>query len=96
VADESMHVISQLPLILKGIYVDGWDPNQPLSQAQTIDEFLYDIRNNTQRAAGADFADDETAKKKIRAVFTALKEFIDEGELDHLRDELPKEIAEMV
>lgn len=96
IPDESMHIISQLPLLLKGIYVDGWDFKQPLSKAQTFDDFLYDVRNTTERGAGGDFADDESARTKVTAVFNALKEFVDEGELQHLRDGLPKEIAEVI
>jgi uncharacterized protein (DUF2267 family) len=96
IPDESLHIISQLPLILKGLYVDGWDINEPLSEAKTFDEFLFDIRNNTETNAGIDFANDELARKKITIVFSALKEFVSEGELDHIRDELPKEIAEIV
>ncbi|HEV8286179.1 MAG TPA: DUF2267 domain-containing protein [Chitinophagaceae bacterium] len=96
IPDESLHIISQLPLILKGLYVDGWDINEPLSEAKTFDEFLFDIRNNTETSASVDFANDELARKKITTVFSALKEFVSEGELNHIRDELPKEIAEIV
>ena len=95
VPDESLHIVSQLPLILKGIYVDGWNIYEPLSEAKTFDEFLYDIRNN-ERKADVDFTNYDLAKKKISAVFNALKKIISGGELDHFRDELPKELAEMV
>jgi uncharacterized protein (DUF2267 family) len=96
IPDDSLNIVSQLPLVVKGIYVDGWNINEPLLEAGTYDEFLYEIRYNTERRANTDFATDEMAKKKITAVFTALKEYIPEGELDHIRDELPKEVAEMV
>src|SRR6266404_6506613 len=96
VPDESLHIVSQLPLILKGMYVDGWDINEPLSEAKTFDEFLDNIRNNTEKNTGVDFSNNELAKKKIMVVFNALKEFISDGDLDNIRDELPKEIAELV
>src|SRR6266540_972683 len=44
IPDESLHLISQLPLILKGMYVDGWNVNEPLSEAKTFNEFLDEIR----------------------------------------------------
>jgi|SRR5688572_23673118 len=94
--DESMHVVSQLPMILKGMYVDGWDLHQPLSEAQTWDEFLFELRNHTARNADFDFANDEDARQKVSTVFTALKQYISEGELDHVRSSLPKEIAEVI
>jgi uncharacterized protein (DUF2267 family) len=92
---DTLHIISQLPLILKGIYVDGWELDQPLSEAETIDEFLELIRNFTPNAKN-DFANDEEAKEKIRIVFFALRQYVSEDEFDHVRDELPKEIAAMV
>ena len=96
IPDDSLHIVSHLPLVLKGMYVDGWTINEPLSEAQTLDEFLFDIRNNTERKANADFASDELARKKITAVLNALKQFISNGEMRHVRDELPREIAQMV
>src|SRR5262245_13480502 len=35
VPDESLQLISKLPLVLKGIYVDGWNICEPLSEART-------------------------------------------------------------
>lgn len=96
IPDESLHLISQLPVILKGIYVDGWAINEPLSEADTLDEFLFEIRNNVERRTYGDFANDELGRKKIIAVFNVLKEFDSEGELAYIRDDLPREIAEMV
>lgn len=96
IPDDSLQIVSQLPLVVKGIYVDGWNINEPLLEAQTYDEFLYELRYNTGRRADIDFANDELAKKKITAVFTSIKEYIPEQELDHIREELPKEVAEMV
>lgn len=93
---ESLHIVAQLPLVLKGVYVDGWDINEPLSEANSFEEFLFEIRNNTERRADIDFANDDLARKNITAVFTALKQFIAEGELDNIRDELPRDVAEMV
>ena len=96
IPDESLHIVSQLPLLLKGMYVDGWDIYEPISEAKTFDEFLNDIRDNTEGREGEDFDDDEQARKKIAAVFNVLKEFISDSELDYIHDELPKEVVEMV
>ena len=96
IPDDSLNIVSQLPLVVKGIYVDGWNINEPLLEAQTYDEFLYELRHNTVRRADIDFGNDDLAKKKITAVFTSLKEYIPAGELNHIREELPKEVAELV
>jgi uncharacterized protein (DUF2267 family) len=93
---ESLHLISQLPLILKGMYVDGWNINEPLSEAKTFNEFLDEIRYSDEQNVSSDFANDDLARKKIMIVFKALKKYIPDDELDQLRDELPKDVAEMV
>jgi uncharacterized protein (DUF2267 family) len=81
VPDESLQLVSKLPLILKGIYVDGWNIYEPLSEARTLDEFLFEVRNNSQGRAQLDFSNVELAKKKIVAVFNMLKQFVYDGEL---------------
>ncbi len=91
--EESMHLVSQHPLLLKGIYIDGWNISQPLSDSRTMDEFLLDLQR-TQPRGGTDFTDIETAKNKIRTVFNALRQYVDDGEYRHLITELPKEIAD--
>lgn len=95
VPEESMHLISQLPLILKGMYVDGWDISRPLSNARNMYEFMEEVRANTDRAADYDFGD-ENAVEKIRAVFTVLRQYVSEGEMNHVKHELPQEIAEEI
>jgi len=93
---ESLHIASQLPLVLRGVYVDGWELDEPVSEAETMDDFLGLVRNSAEATSKVDFADDEDATEKIRIVFIALRHYVSEDELDHVREELPKEIAEMV
>ena len=93
---ESLHIVSQLPLVLRGIYVDRWELDEPVSEAETMDEFLNLVRNSSEATSRVDFSDDEEAKEKIRIVFIALRHYVSEDELDHVREELPREIAEVV
>src|SRR5215216_2147075 len=94
--EQSMHLISQLPLILKGLYVDGWELSEKLSDSQTWEDFLFELRNAVPPSSGADFADDENARKIVAAFFSTLKQYVSDGELDHLRSQLPPMIAEVI
>ena len=96
VPDESLQLISKLPLIVKGIYVDGWNIYEPLSEAHTLDEFLFEIRSNSQGRAHLDFSNVELAKKKIIAVFKVLKQFVYEGELNDILRSVSREASEIV
>ena len=91
VPDESLQLVSKLPLLLKGIYVDGWSICEPLSEADTLDEFLFEIRSSSKGRAHLDFANGELAKNKIVTVFDALKQFLHEGELNDLVLNLSRE-----
>jgi uncharacterized protein (DUF2267 family) len=96
VPDESLQLISKLPLIVKGIYVDGWNICEPLSETRTLDEFLFEVRDNSQGRAHLDFSNVELAKKKIIAVFNVLKQFVYDGELADILRNLSRETNEIV
>ena len=95
VPDESLQLVSKLPLIVKGIYVDGWNICEPLSEADTLDQFLFEIRSNSQGRTYLDFANAELAKKKIVRVFRMLKQFVYEGELNDILLRLSTEASEI-
>ena len=89
VAEESMNLVAQLPMLLKGVYVDGWNINQEISKSKTFDDFLKDVRSMSNAPQASDFADDEVARTRIKAVFQALREYVSDGELVDIISELP-------
>jgi uncharacterized protein (DUF2267 family) len=93
--EESMHIISQLPMILKGIYVDGWKITKQLNNSETIEDFLNDIRSQNLRTAGRDFGDDQQARETVTAVLNVMKQYVDEGEINHIKQQLPEPLAEL-
>jgi uncharacterized protein (DUF2267 family) len=96
VPDESLQLISELPLIIKGLYVDGWNIYEPLSEVGTLDEFLIEVRGRSQGRAYFDFANDELAKKKIIKVLNILKQFVHGGELNDILHNLSSEAKQIV
>ena len=96
VPDESLQLISKLPLMIKGIYVDGWNICEPLSDARTLDDFLFEIRSHSQGRAHLDFSNVELAKKKIIAVFHILKQFVWDGELNDILRNASREASQIV
>jgi len=92
--EESMHLISQLPMILKGIYIDGWDISRPRNDADTLDEFLDDIRQYNPGFAGRDFGNNQQARENVKAVLRVMQNYVSKGEMNHIKEQLPKPIAE--
>ncbi len=86
--DESAQFSSQLPLLIRGIYFEGWDP-QPkpdkLSKADLMDAiheaFGHDPDVNPERVA--------------EAVFATIAAHVSRGEVDDVRAALPKALAEL-
>jgi uncharacterized protein (DUF2267 family) len=94
--EESMHLISQLPMVLKGVYVDGWDITAEMSRADTLEEFIDELRMHSDRTAGVDFGDDRQATDNARAVLKVMGKYVSPGEMEHIKGQLPKEVAELL
>lgn len=93
--EQSMQLVSQLPMLLEGMYVDGWKITKARTESVTLEEFMNDLRSEDP-AAGHDFANDEEAKLKIRAVFDTLRRYVDGGELRHLCAQLPSAFTQVI
>lgn len=93
--DESMHLISQLPMYMKAVYVDGWRISGQQGSVRSLEEFLAELRQNAGRTAERDFGNDETAMQKVEAVFSVLKRHVSAGEIDDIKAQLPEPLAEL-
>jgi uncharacterized protein (DUF2267 family) len=93
--EESFHVISQLPMIIKGIYVDGWDISRQVNRIDTLQEFLDELRDHSAKDPARDFGNDAQAAECVKAVVHVMRNYVSEGEMIHIKDQLPKEIAEL-
>ena len=45
--EESFQLMAQLPMVLKGVYVDGWHFDKDLDRIRHINDFLDEIRTKT-------------------------------------------------
>jgi uncharacterized protein (DUF2267 family) len=88
--DEAVDLAAQMPLIIKGVYFDGWDPSATPVRARTKAEFLDLVRRRLER--GILDADPE---RVTRAVFKLVAQRVSEGEIGDVRDVLPDEVAEL-
>ena len=92
--EESFHLISQLPMILKGIYIDGWDPSLQ-KRTETLHDFIDDLRAHDLQASSRDFGNEEQAVKNFQSVLRVLSHYISEEEMRHIRLQLPRPVAEL-
>src|SRR5690606_18960502 len=91
--EESMHLISELPMILKAVYVNGWKISKERRDSSTIEEFLQEVLERSQ-TPGRDFGSDP--RKEVVAVFRVIREYVSPGEYAHVKGQLTPEIAELL
>ncbi len=94
--EESFELIAQLPMALKGAYVDGWKFKKDFERIHHLADFLDEIRKEDGELAGYDFGNNANAKHAIIAVFKALGSFVSEGEMEDIIIALPKELKVLI
>jgi uncharacterized protein (DUF2267 family) len=87
--DEVAHLGAQLPMLIRGIYYEGWDPARKPESVRHKDEFLARIGQQFR-------VDDDIDPEQIaRAVFTVLENRISEGEIEDIESMLPAGLREL-
>ncbi len=88
--NEAAQLAAQLPLLIKGVYYDGWDPSEMPVKARTKEEFLALVKKPMERSLP-----DVDAERVTRAVFRLIASRVSEGEILDVRGILPQEIVEL-
>ena len=87
--DEAADLASQLPMIIRGFYYEGYQPSRTPTHYRTRQEFYETIRERTLRVGDVDPA------VAVGCVFKMLSHRISQGEISDIRHVLPEELREM-
>lgn len=87
--DEAAHLGAQLPMLVRGVYFEGWRPAGKPVKERHKEEFVGQI------AAAFHATPEVDPEKVVRSVFQVLARHITEGEASDVRNALPKGIREM-
>jgi uncharacterized protein (DUF2267 family) len=90
---ESLDLISQFPLYIKSIYVDGWKIPEKPNRLKKLEDFLMSVKGYSAQTQERDFGDIANTQKEVEAVFRVIKKHISIGELKDIEAQLPSEIA---
>ena len=82
----SAHLGSQLPLLVRGLYYDQWEPERHIDKSRSLDEFLDHVTEQLENIRPVNVQDG------TRAVFNVLSRHLDRGQTVKVRDALPEEI----
>jgi uncharacterized protein (DUF2267 family) len=86
--EEAAHLGAQLPMLIRGLYYEGWTPAGTPHKTRSQDDFLAPIRAQFRGEAEVD------PERVARAVFTVLAKRVSAGEIADVKGLLPKELAE--
>ncbi|MHB9156175.1 MAG: DUF2267 domain-containing protein [Endomicrobiales bacterium] len=87
--EEAVQLGAQLPLVVRGLYYEGWDPtDKPLKERHKEDLYLhiYDYFPNDP---------DLNPDKVIRSVFKVLSMHVTSGEIMDIIRELPVQLRDL-
>jgi uncharacterized protein (DUF2267 family) len=89
---ESLQLLSQLPMAIKCVYVDGWRAGDH-KKIKTIDDLLVEIIQVEGDVAWKDFQDRDEILNAIRAVIGTLREYVSDEEIDQALGTMPRKIV---
>lgn len=93
---ESFKLISQLPMFIKGIYVDNWEYNEKPLGIKTREDFIAEVEKYQGKYGEQQFNWDKSTEEIIQTVFTSLGKYVSPGEYENIISQLPAEIKEFI
>jgi len=90
----SLHLISQLPLLIKGIYVSGWHLGVK-EKIKDKDQLIESLLLQNPRTGPGDFGTDEKALNNVMAIIRVLQRHVSPGEIDDMKAQFPMELKEL-
>lgn len=87
--EEAVQLGAQLPMLIRGLYYEGWTLKGKPHKERHKEDFLAHITDA--------FKDDATAKPEsiARAVFKVLARHTSKGEIEDVKNSLPKALREL-
>jgi uncharacterized protein (DUF2267 family) len=86
--DDAAHLGAQMPMLIRGMYYEGWKPARLPIKTRALQEFLADV----DARLGSSPMDPESC---CRAVFSFLADRVSAGEVEDVRHMLPEEVREL-
>lgn len=84
----SAHLGAQLPLFVRGVYYDQYEPGRQPSDCNTAEEFTAEVAEWLSDIRPVD------ADEAVRAVFGVLSRHVSEGQIAKLQNALPASIRD--
>jgi uncharacterized protein (DUF2267 family) len=87
--EEAFHLSAQLPLLVRGVFWEGYRPAHKPERFRSLDEFLAKVEENIGQIAPIN------AEDASRAVFGVLARHLPPGELEDVKHLLPEPVRRL-
>ncbi len=87
--DEAADLAAQLPVLVRGVFYDGWDPSKTPVKPRNRADLLKRV------SARFDREPLEDPERAVAAVFDLLRRYISAGEFDQVKHAMRKSIQEL-
>jgi uncharacterized protein (DUF2267 family) len=86
---EAVELAAQMPMLVRGMYFEGWSPQRRPARIKRYDQLLDTVRAELAPGTSAAYARDA-----VTAVFHVLDEHISAGEMADVRQALPRRLRD--
>ena len=83
------HLGAQLPLLVRGVYYDQFEPSKMPTECRNREEFVAEVAEWLTDTRPVDPDD------AVRAVFRVLSRHVSEGQIQKVKDSLPRSLKQM-
>lgn len=88
--EESIQLLAQMPVAIKGIYVDGWTLSHSRERVRTFDGLINEIALHEGSIIWKDFSNREEVIGAVRAVVETMAHYVSKEELMEAFEGFPK------
>ncbi|WP_159588995.1 DUF2267 domain-containing protein [Chelativorans xinjiangense] len=85
-ADLSAHLGAELPILVRGLYYDQYQPSQQPRVTRTLDDFLEQVQEGLKDTRPVN------STEATRTVFRVIAHHVDLGQSAKVREALPKDV----
>ncbi|MEU8804626.1 DUF2267 domain-containing protein [Spirillospora sp. NPDC048819] len=87
--DECAHLAAQLPLLVRGVHYEGWDPSR-VPVKMNKEEFLQRVRGGFPHEVGGDM------ERLVSTVLQALRQYVTEGEWEDIKSSISRDLRPLI
>jgi uncharacterized protein (DUF2267 family) len=91
--EETVQLGAQLPMLLRGVYFEGWKPRHPPLRLKSIEDFYGLVR--LRLGPGPKFGNNDI-RQFSRVCMDVITEHVSAGEMDEVKSILPKRLRSLV